>query len=177
MAGPIAPPERPRYRLGPPSTAPTVPERLLARTDPTPLAVCLLGSILCLAVGLIHIQDQGGFLGDQSPTWIAVSYYVVEIVAGIAALLLARQHLLGWVLGVGVSAGPATAYILSRTIGLPGDSGDIGNWGYTLGTVSLVVEGLLLLLSVTALARAAASWRSENEVTRVVALTAGQQTA
>ena len=131
-------------------------ERLSANADSTPLAICFIGSMLCLAVGLIHIQDQGGFLGDQSPAWIAVGYYVVEIVAGIAALLLARQQLLGWVLGVGISAGPAIAYILSRSVGLPGDSGDIGNWGYTLGTVSLVVEGLLLVLSVTALARAAA---------------------
>jgi hypothetical protein len=145
-------------------------ERLLAKADSTPLALSLLGSILCLAVGLIHIQDQGGFLGDQSPTWIAVSYYAVEIVAGVAALLLARQQLLGWVLGVGISAGPAVAYLLSRSVGLPGDSNDIGNWGYTLGTVSLVVEGLLFTLSVTALARAGARLRGEADRPRVVTL-------
>jgi hypothetical protein len=159
MAQPIAPPKRLRVAPAPRRAAPTVLERLLAKADSTPLAICLIGSMLCLAVGLIHIQDQGGFLGDQSPAWIAAGYYVVEIVAGIAALLLARQQLFGWVLGVGISAGPAIAYVLSRSVGLPGDSGDIGNWGYTLGTVSLVVEGLLLVLSVTALARAAARLR------------------
>jgi hypothetical protein len=154
MAQPIAPPQAWPERLSPESAPSIAVSRLLAKSESTPLALFLLGSILCLAVGLIHIQDQGGFLGDQMPEWIAVGYYLVEVVAGIGALLLARQQLLGWVVGLGLSAGPATGYILSRSVGLPGDPGDVGNWGYTLGTVSLVVEGLLFILSITALVRA-----------------------
>lgn len=44
------------------------------------------------------------------------------------------------------------AYVLSRTTGIPGDSGDIGNWGYMLGTVSLIVEGSLFLIAVSRIA-------------------------
>jgi hypothetical protein len=65
------------------------------------------------------------------------------------------------VLAALVSIGPFVGYILSRSVGLPGDPGDVGNWGYTLGTVSLVVEGMLFLLSLSALLRAGAlkPWR------------------
>src|ERR1700722_12654893 len=120
----------------------------------TPLPLSLVASVLCIAIGLIHLQDQGGLLGNESPHWLAIGYYAIEIAAGITALLLARQHFLGWLFALGVSAAPATGYILSRTVGVPGDPGDIGNWGYTLGTVSLIVEGALFLIAVLALGRA-----------------------
>jgi hypothetical protein len=32
-------------------------------------------------------------------------------------------------------------------VGVPGDPGDVGNWGYWVGTVSLVVEAALVVLS------------------------------
>lgn len=111
-----------------------------------PLPVCLLASVLCLAIAVIHVQDQGGFLGKVMPEWIAIGYYLVEALAAITALLFARQHVLAWILGLAVSAGPGMAYLLSRSVGLPGDRSDIGNWGYLLGTVSLIVESMLFLL-------------------------------
>jgi hypothetical protein len=42
----------------------------------------------------------------------------------------------GWAAGVLLGVGPVIAYTLSRTVGVPGDSGDVGNWGYWVGTVS-----------------------------------------
>ncbi len=36
-------------------------------------------------------------------------------------------------------------------MGLPGDHGDVGNWGYWVGTVSLFVEAALIVLSLTML--------------------------
>ena len=53
---------------------------------------------------------------------------------------------LGWAAGVLLGAGPFAAYIASRTVGVPGDRGDVGNWGYWLGTVSLLVEAALVML-------------------------------
>jgi hypothetical protein len=50
-----------------------------------------------------------------------------------------------------LGAGPFVAYVLSRTVGLPGDPGDVGNWGYWVGTVSLLVEAGLVALSVSML--------------------------
>jgi hypothetical protein len=47
--------------------------------------------------------------------------------------------------------GPFTGYILTRSVGLPGDQGDVGNWGYWVGIESLVVEAALVILSVAML--------------------------
>jgi len=56
---------------------------------------------------------------------------------------------LGWAAGALLGAGPFTGYIATRTVGLPGDPGDVGNWGYWVGTVSLLAEAALVVLSVS----------------------------
>jgi hypothetical protein len=136
--------------------------RLALAEDTTPLPIILVAAGLCLGVGLVHLQDQGGFLGSESPIGIAIGYYAVEIIGAITIGFLLRQKVFGWLLGTAISFGPFVAYILSRTTGIPGDSGDIGNWGYTLGTVSLVIEGTLLVLSVAGLRRAWKALKTAN---------------
>jgi hypothetical protein len=123
------------------------------RTDDTstPLVVVLVAASLAVAVCIIHLQDQGGLLGDQSPTWLKFGYYLIEIFSLIAAGWLVRGKTIGWVVGLGCAALPFIGYVLSRSVGLPGDSGDIGNWGYMLGTVSLLVEGTFALVAVACL--------------------------
>ncbi|MYU06849.1 hypothetical protein GTY81_23835 [Streptomyces sp. SID8366] len=112
------------------------------------------GALLCLAVAVIHVKDQGGLTMTRDPHYIGVAYHVLEIVAVVAAaLLLAGIVRPGWLLAVGVAAGPLLGYILSRGPGLPHYSDDIGNWTEPLGLVSLAVEGALLLLSVPFLVR------------------------
>jgi hypothetical protein len=128
--------------------------------------------VLCLTIAVIHVQDQGGFLGNVTPEWIAIGYYLVEAVAAITALLFARQQTPAWILGLAVSTGPAIAYILSRSVGLPGDSTDIGNWGYLLGTVSLIVEGTLFALCAVVILRAVTSERARVEHRRADLATA-----
>jgi hypothetical protein len=105
-----------------------------------------------------------------SPAWIGWGYRLVEIGGIVTALILllpapARPGpvrigpvrigpawlgpaSLGWAAGVLLGAGPFLGYIASRSVGLPGDPGDVGNWGYWVGTVSLLVEAALILLSV-----------------------------
>ena len=119
----------------------------------TPVVVVLVAAVLAVAVSIIHIQDQGGLLGDQSPTWLKFGFYLIEIFSLITAGLLVRGKAIGWVFGLGCTAPAFTGYVLSRTVGLPGDSGDIGNWGYTLGTVSLAVEATFVLVAVASLVR------------------------
>jgi hypothetical protein len=134
--------------------------RFALADDPSPLLLSLVAAALCLTVGLVHVQDQGGFLGDVTPQWIKWGYYSVEVGAAITIPLIIRQKTAGWLLAALVSIGPFVSYILSRSVGLPGDSGDVGNWGYKLGIVSLVAEGSLFLLSAFALWRAAGAWRA-----------------
>ncbi len=73
--------------------------------------------------------------------------YMTEIGSTIAAGLIIRGKISGWLLGLASSIGAMTGYVVSRTIGVPGDPGDIGNWGYLLGTVSLIVEASFIVLA------------------------------
>jgi hypothetical protein len=122
------------------------------RTGTTPRttwATRWAGALLCLAVAVVHLIDQGGLTATRDPYYIGVAYHVLEVAAAVAAvLLLAGLVRLGWLLAIGVAAGPIVGYVLSRGPGLPYYSDDIGNWTETIGLVSLAVEGALLLLSV-----------------------------
>jgi hypothetical protein len=132
---------------------------LLAKDTVNPLPVLVIGAGLAMAIAIIHLQDQGGLLGSVTPVWMKYGYYLVEIGSTISAALLIRGMVVGWVLGLASSVGPMAGYILSRTVGVPGDPGDIGNWGYLLGTVSLAVEGAFVVLAVISL------WRLSRQLT------------
>ena len=128
--------------------------------------VLTVAASLALAIAVIHLQDQGGLPGDQSPVWLKYAFYMVELSSTISAALLIRGKTFGWLLGLGSSIGPMTGYILSRTVGLPGDSGDVGNWGYVLGTVSLIVEGSFVVLAVVCLVRIGSARQPNQQMRR-----------
>jgi len=129
----------------------------------------LVGALLALAVSAVHVADQGGMTAFTSPDWMGWGYRLIEAggVLTAGALLLAPLassplrsarpawsalvRWLGWAAGVLLGAGPFLAYVASRTVGMPGDPRDVGNWGYWVGTVSLLVEAALVALSVTML--------------------------
>jgi hypothetical protein len=137
-------------QAAPPSRIVTL---LLSDDTQTPLPLLIVGAGLALAIAVIHLQDQGGLLGDQSPVWLKYGYYLVEIGSTISAAMIIRGKSFGWLLGLASSVGPFCGYILSRSVGIPGDSGDIGNWGYVLGSVSLIVEGSFIVLATICLIR------------------------
>ncbi|WP_256639764.1 hypothetical protein [Streptomyces murinus] len=120
-----------------------------ARTPGAARAARWVGALLCLAVAVIHVVDQGGITATRDPHYVGVAYHVLEIAAVVAAvLLLVGLVRPGWLLAAGVAVGPLLGYVLSRGPGLPDYRDDIGNWTEPLGLVSLAVEGALLLLSV-----------------------------
>lgn len=153
------------------------------------IAVRLCGALLALAISTVHVADQGGITALNSPSWIGWSYRFIEVGGVLTALALlipwqillsrsaalSRSRLrpwaagLGWAAGVLLGLGPFTAYIASRSVGLPGDPGDVGNWGYWVGTVSLFVEAALVVLSVTVLI---AMWQGFRSVPRAARVTA-----
>jgi 4-amino-4-deoxy-L-arabinose transferase-like glycosyltransferase len=107
-----------------------------------------------VAVAIIHIKDQGGFPGHKDPSYIGIGYFVLEFAAiAAAALLLSKAFRKGWFLSLGVAVGPLVGFILTRGPGLPMAVDDRGNWTETLGLISLVVEGVLLLLILAVAAR------------------------
>lgn len=121
------------------------------------VAVRVVGAMLALAVAAVHVADQGGVTGFTSPHWIGWSYRIIEAGGVLTALVLLLSHSArltaraGWTAGTLLGIGPFIAYVLSRTVGVPGDHGDVGNWGYWVGTVSLFVEAALVVLSVSML--------------------------
>src|ERR1700722_3758264 len=120
-------------------------------------AVRFAGAALALAVATVHVADQGGITALNSPSWIGWGYRLIEAGGVLTALVLLvpRPAWLpawaGWAAALLLGAGPFFAYILSRTVGLPGDPGDVGNWGYWVGTLSLLVEAALVALSISML--------------------------
>jgi hypothetical protein len=115
--------------------------------------VRVVGALLALAVAAVHVADQGGITALNSPGWLGWAFRLIEAGGVLTAvvLLLPWSGWLGWAAGVLLGLGPFTGYIASRSVGLPGDHGDVGNWGDWLGTASLVVEAALVILSLTML--------------------------
>lgn len=121
---------------------------------PPEYAIRLIGALLALAVAGVHVADQGGITAFNSPPdWLGWAFRIIEVsgVLTAALLLLPRSGWLGWAAGALLGLGPFVSYLTSRSIGLPGDHADVGNWGYWVGTDSLMVEAALVILSVTML--------------------------
>jgi hypothetical protein len=103
-------------------------------------------------IGLIHLLD--------APTKYSETPYMfwmyLALIAGclLGAMLLLRAHArLGWVAAMVLSSSPFIGYVLSRTTGLPGAMGDIGNWTEPLGLASLYVEACVFALGLYGLSR------------------------
>jgi hypothetical protein len=58
-----------------------------------------------------------------------------------------------WLLAGGLAAATFAAYAVSRTVGLPAATDDIGNWAESLGLAALFVEGAVVALSADMLLR------------------------
>lgn len=117
---------------------------------PPELAVRLVSALLALAVSAVHVADQGGITALNSPAWMGWAFRVIEVAGVLTALvlLLPWSSWLGWAAAVLLGAGPFLGYMASRSVGVPGDHADVGNWGYWLGTVSLLVEAALVMLGI-----------------------------
>ena len=127
-----------------------------ARGAAPEFAVRFTGALLAIAVAAVHVADQGGVTALADPAWIGWGYRLIEVGGVLTALVLLVPRpawlgpaWLGWAAGALLGAGPFTGYIATRTVGLPGDPGDVGNWGYWVGTVSLLAEAALVVLSVS----------------------------
>jgi hypothetical protein len=109
------------------------------------------GLVLVLATGLIH--------GVEGPAHYHEAAYqgLLFFLNAAGALVAVRgiyrgEKLWGWTLGVLISAGALTLYIVSHTIGLPGLEID-DEWFEPLGVASLLVEGLYVLVYASVMTR------------------------
>ena len=118
---------------------------------PADPAVRAAGAIGLITVGLIHVLEiQGQLMGA---VWLTVGFVLLAASAPVVGLwLLARPSSIAWQLSALVCLAAAGGYILTRSIAVPGDTGDRGNWlGDPLGPASLFVEGIVIILAVLVL--------------------------
>ena len=102
------------------------------------------GLILVLATGLIHGVE--GPENYHEAAYKGILFFLNAAGALVAARGIYRgEKLWGWTLGILITAGALMFYIVSHTIGLPGLEID-DEWFEPLGVVSLLVEGLYVLV-------------------------------
>jgi hypothetical protein len=119
------------------------PKIELAVRDAVARSIAVVG--LC-GVALIHLLDvQSKF---QELPYMGVMYVGLIVSAVVlAGLLIRSSDRRSWLAAAVLPAVVILCYTLTRTTGLPQDSGDIGNWSEPLGIASLFVEGSLVALS------------------------------
>ena len=113
------------------------------------------------AIAVIHILDApGAFDGARYIFWLYMAIVVGAV--PIALVMLHWSSPLAWLGTAALAAGPLVGYLLTRSVGLPGDSGDIGNWLTSLGIASMFAEAGVLSLALTRLGLA---WRAHQGTT------------
>ena len=100
-------------------------------------------------VAAIHILDLPGKLAETP--YLGVIYIVLIIAAFVLTeRLFVVGSRLDFIAAAALSAAVIVAFTINRTVGMPGATGDIGNWIEPLGLLSLVVEDFVLWQSIAA---------------------------
>ena len=103
------------------------------------------GISLIVIVGLIHLINSPEDLEEGSYTGLL---YLANFFGALtAAIGIYRGRSWGWSLGALVAGGAFVAYVISRTVGLPGLPVE-EEWLEPLGLLSLLVEALFMGLYV-----------------------------
>lgn len=103
--------------------------------------VAIVAAIALVVAGTVHLVDAPDTFGDAA--YLGMSFlaqFVVTVVAAAGILLGSR---LAWGLGAVVSAASIAMYVISRTVGLPGQSGE--EWLEWAGIISMVSETIALI--------------------------------
>jgi hypothetical protein len=116
-------------------------------TDALHDGVARAAAVVALAgVALIHVLDAPNtFQVVPYIGWLYVALITGSMLT--AGALISGSNTRAWVTAALLPFGAIVGFILTRTVGLPGDTGDIGNWSEPLGMASLFVEGSLVALS------------------------------
>ncbi len=99
----------------------------------------LPGLALLAGIAWMHFKDIPDKLGETP----YMGFMYILLVAGCAAAgawLLSSHWRNGYVLGSVVSLGALVGYALTRSVGLPLATGDIGNWSEPAGVIAGLLE-------------------------------------
>lgn len=108
------------------------------------------GVALIALTGLIHLIESPEYFGFA--TYLGLAFLVNVVGALVAAIGIYRNRMSwGWILGLIIAGGSFILYMVSRTVGLPGLTES--DWLEPMGVLSLVVEGLFVILAIYHLTR------------------------
>jgi hypothetical protein len=109
-------------------------------------AVRAAGAIGLITVGLIHVLEIQGQLSGSA--WLTAGFCLLAACAPAAGLwLLARPSSAAWQFSGVICFLAAGGYILTRSVPVPGDRSDVGNWLEPLGVAALFTEGIVAILA------------------------------
>ncbi len=106
------------------------------------------GIVLIVITGIIHFIDAPDTFTEA--TYKGILFSLNGIGALIAAYGIFRGANWGWLLGLLVAGGAFVGYVISRTVGLPGLEVE-SSWLEPLGVLSLIVEGIFVILTIKVL--------------------------
>ena len=106
------------------------------------------GIALILLTGLVHLIEAPEYF--QEAAYLGILFLLNCAGSVLAALGIHRGSKdIGWGLGLIIALGSVVAYVISRTIGLPGLG--VEPWADSAGVVALSAESLFALLALWAL--------------------------
>jgi hypothetical protein len=124
--------------------------RSAPQADPAVRASAAIGLI---TVGIIHALEIQGQLSGAA--WLTAGFCLLAVVTPAVGLwLLTRPSLGAWQFGGIISVAALGGYILTRSVPVPGDTGDVGNWLEPLGLAAILTEGVVITLAVSVLVEA-----------------------
>jgi hypothetical protein len=114
-----------------------------AVNDAIARAVAIGGLVSIALIHMLQLPDafaEIGYLG---------ALFIVAIVAAllVAAALTRTSDDRVWAAAGGLAALILLGYVISRSIGLPGFTGDIGEWAETPGLAAMVVESTVVFVT------------------------------
>lgn len=97
----------------------------------------------------IHLAEMSDKFAEVP--YLGIGYGLLSIACVISIYLLVRGDRRGWLLGGATCLATFVGFVLTRTVGLPASTDDIGNWSEAIGTWSLVFEGFVVVLTAAVL--------------------------
>jgi len=95
------------------------------------------------AIAVIHAIDSIGKWTETPYIFWMYMALIAGCVATGAAVLFHRSRA-ALLAAAGLAATVFAGYVVNRTVGMPGATGDIGNWVEPIGLASMAVEGLVV---------------------------------
>jgi hypothetical protein len=121
---------------------------------PIARSLALPGAAALAAVCVVHLLDGPGSLSDHFYIG-ALELALAAACAPLAVWLLVRPTGTVWKTALALNLAALAAFIISRTLGLPGSTDDIGDWSQLLGIINLTVEAIVISAAVIALSPSA----------------------